>query len=126
MSPPPGTTLPPSLVVDPVDWRGLLESLDGDEAFARELAETYIDSGGGLLAELAAAIERGDCAAVGSAAHALKGASANIRAGRVADTAARLEATAQAGEADRLEALAAALRRDFAAAADYLRGKALP
>ncbi len=109
---------------EPVDWPGLLEALDGDDAFARELAETYIDSGDGLMAELAAAVERGDCATVGSTAHSLKGASANIKAGRVADSAARLEAAAKAGERERLEALAAPLERDFTATVEYLRGKA--
>lgn len=109
---------------EPVDWRGLLESLEGDEGFARELAETYIDSGDSLLADLAAAVERGDWVTVGTRAHALKGASANIRASRVADAAARLEAAARAGEADRLATLAAELTRDLGAAADYLRSKA--
>lgn len=108
---------------EPVDWLGLLELLDGDENFAREVAETYIDSGDNLLAELAAAVERGDCPTVGSTAHSLKGASANIKAGRVADAAARLEAAARAGETERLQALAAPLGREFAATVEYLRGK---
>lgn len=111
-------------VAEPVDWPALLESLDGDEAFARELAETYIDSGNGLMAELTSAVGRGDCATVGRTAHSLKGASANIKAGRVADTAARLEAAAKAGETERLQALAAPLERDYAATTEYLRRKA--
>lgn len=110
-------------VAEPIDWSGLLESLDGDEDFARELAETYIDSGHSLLSDLAAAVERGDCVTVGSTAHALKGASANMGASRVADAAAKLEAAARAGETDRLETLAAELTRHLTAAADYLRRK---
>jgi len=131
MAVPPGTSRPPTGPRDaqpdgtaPVDWPGLLEWLDGDDAFARELAQTYIDSSNNLLAELAAAVGRGDCVTVGKTAHSLKGASANIRAGRVADAAARLEAAAKAGETERLEALAAPLQRDFAATVEYLRGKA--
>lgn len=109
---------------EPVDWPALLESLEGDESLARELAEVFIGSGDSLLADLAEAVHCGDCVTVGTKAHALKGASANMRASRVADAAARLEAAARAGEADRLAALAAELTRDLGAAADYLRGKA--
>jgi CheY-like chemotaxis protein/HPt (histidine-containing phosphotransfer) domain-containing protein len=109
---------------EPVDWPGLLELLEGDESLARELAEVYIGSGNSLLADVAEAVDCGDCATVGSRAHALKGASANIKASRVADAAARLEAAARAGKADRLEALAAELTRDLGAAVDYLRSKA--
>jgi signal transduction histidine kinase/CheY-like chemotaxis protein/streptogramin lyase len=108
----------------PVDWPALLELLEGDESLARELAEVYIGSGGSLLAELAEAVDCGDWVTVSTKAHALKGASANIKASRVADAAARLEAAARAGEADRLGALAAELTRDLDAVVDYLRGKA--
>ncbi len=108
----------------PVDWSGLLESLEGDESLARELAEIYIGSGNSLLADLAAAVHCGDWVTAGSKAHALKGASANIRAGRVAEAAARLEAAARSGEADRLATLAEELTRDLGAAAEFLRRKA--
>lgn len=109
----------------PIDWPGFMESLEGDAGFARELAETYVESGDKLLAELAAAIERSDCDTAGSKAHALKGASADVRAGRAADAAAQLESAARAGETDRLETLAATLRREVGAAADYLLGRTL-
>jgi CheY-like chemotaxis protein/HPt (histidine-containing phosphotransfer) domain-containing protein len=110
--------------VDPVDWPGLLELLEGDEGLARELAVIYIGSGNSLLADLAKAVDCGDWITVGTRAHTLKGASANIKASRVADAAARLEAAARAGEADRLGALAAELTLDLGAAVDYLRSKA--
>jgi len=108
----------------PVDWSGLLESLEGDLSLAREIAETYIGSGNSLLAELAEAVDCGDWATAGSKAHSLKGASANIRAGRVAEAAGRLEAAARAGEADRIVGLAEKLTRDLGTATDYLRSRA--
>jgi signal transduction histidine kinase/CheY-like chemotaxis protein/HPt (histidine-containing phosphotransfer) domain-containing protein len=111
-------------VAEAVDWSGLLQLLEGDEDLARELAEVYIGSGDSLLADLVEAVDSGDWVTVGSKAHALKGASANIRAGRVADAAGRLEAAARAGEAEQLGALAAELKRDLGAAVDYLRAKA--
>jgi CheY-like chemotaxis protein len=123
-----GTDRPASVSsegAEPVDWHGLLELFDGDEALARELAEVYIGSGDSLLADLAEAVHCGDRATVSARAHALKGASANIKAARVADVAGRLEAAVRAGEADeRLGALAAELTRDLGAAVDYLRSKA--
>jgi CheY-like chemotaxis protein/HPt (histidine-containing phosphotransfer) domain-containing protein len=109
---------------EPVDWPGLLELLEGDESLARELAVIYIGSGSSLLADLAKAVDCGDWVTVGSRAHTLRGASANIKASRVADAAARLEAAARAGQADRLDALAAELTLDLGAAVDYLRSKA--
>jgi CheY-like chemotaxis protein len=109
---------------EPVDWPGLLELLEGDESLARQLAEVYIGSGDSLLADLAKAVDCGDWVTVGTRAHTLKGASANIRAGRVADAAARLEAAARSGKSDGLAALAAELKRDLGAAVDYLRSKA--
>jgi CheY-like chemotaxis protein len=110
---------------EPVDWSGLLDLLDGDESVARELAMVYIGSGDSLMADLLKAIGGGDWDTVGARAHALKGASANIKACRVADAAARLEEAARAGEGnDRLGALAAELTRDLGAAVDYLRSKA--
>lgn len=109
----------------PVDWHGLLELLEGDERLARELAEVYIGSGDSLMADLVGAVECGDRDTVGARAHTLKGASANIKASRVADAAGRLEAAARAGEADdRLRTLADELTRDLDAAVDYLRKRA--
>lgn len=110
---------------EPVDWPALLELLEGDESVARQLAEAYIGSGDSLMADLAEAVDRGDWVTVGAKAHALKGASANIKADRVADAAARLEAAARAGEQDnRLGELAVELTRDLGAAVDFLRSKA--
>lgn len=109
--------------VEPLDWLGLLGSLDGDEALARELAEIYIASGKGLLSDLVDAVNCGDWATAGGKAHALKGASANIRANRVTASAERLETAARSGETERIPALTAALSRELGAATDYLRCK---
>src|SRR5450631_3306608 len=66
--------------VHPVDWEALLESIDGDTAFARDLAEAFIGTGDRELAAIAGALAKDDAAALRESAHALKGASANMRA----------------------------------------------
>ena len=64
----------------PLDWEALMESIDGDAAFARELADAFIQTGTRELALIAAALGSGDAEALRQSAHALKGASANLRA----------------------------------------------
>jgi len=75
----------------PVDWEALLDSIDGDRAFARDLADAFIGTGDRELAAIAAALSTGNAAALRESAHALKGASANLRASAAASAAAQLE-----------------------------------
>jgi HPt (histidine-containing phosphotransfer) domain-containing protein len=49
---------------------------------------------------ISAAVRDGDAGAIGTAAHALKGAARNVGAGLIGDVAARLEARGWAGSAD--------------------------
>ncbi len=99
----------PGAPAQPLDWEALMDSIDGDAAFARDLADAFIDTGTRELALIAAALGRGDAAALRLAAHALKGASANLRAPAAAAAAAQLEAAAASGHSTRLAALAATL-----------------
>ncbi len=107
----------------PVDWPALLESMDGDEGFARELVELFIASGDDALAKIAAAIAKQDYHAVKENAHAIKGASANLRALATSELAARLEAAAKNGNKDQIPALAQALQAEIRRTIDYLRTK---
>jgi HPt (histidine-containing phosphotransfer) domain-containing protein len=78
---------------------------------------------------IAEALGRGDCAAIRQSAHALKGASANLRAAAATSAAARLEAAAAAEEAvgtiesAQTPALAEELMTEVREAMDYLRAK---
>ncbi len=107
----------------PVDWEALLESIDGDRAFARDLADAFIGTGDRELASIQAAICAGDAAALRESAHALKGASANLRASGAAAAAAQLESAAKLGRSTEVSALAEYLAVEIKKTAAYLRAK---
>jgi signal transduction histidine kinase/ligand-binding sensor domain-containing protein/CheY-like chemotaxis protein/HPt (histidine-containing phosphotransfer) domain-containing protein len=108
---------------DPVDWQHLMTIADGEERFAQELVQLFIDSGDATLRDIREAISRGDLAAVGRAAHSYKGSSANIRAESASTAAARLEAAARQGAIDQLADLEEELRREAGRAKQYLRSR---
>jgi signal transduction histidine kinase/DNA-binding response OmpR family regulator/HPt (histidine-containing phosphotransfer) domain-containing protein len=107
----------------PVDWEALLESVDGDQEFARDLADAFIGTGDRELAAVAAALGRGDAAALRDSAHALKGASANLRASAATSAAAELESAAGSGTSAQLPALAEKLTTEIRKMTAYLQSK---
>jgi CheY-like chemotaxis protein len=107
----------------PVDWEQLMTSMNGDQEFARELVRLFIESGDAALRDISAALNCGDLAAVGCAAHSFKGSSASIRAQSVSAAAAQLEEAARAGITDQLSTLEEQLRREAGRAMDYLRAR---
>jgi two-component system sensor histidine kinase/response regulator len=104
----------------PVDLAALREVTDGDADFERDLIEVFIASGDVTLAALRQALGAKDLAAVRRHAHALKGASANLRAGPLAARAQELEAAAACGDLGRARAAAAGLERDYRLAAGFI------
>ena len=115
---------PAQPVHHPVDWDALLESIDGDEVFARDLADAFIGTGDRELATIEAALCTGDAAALRESAHTLKGASANLRASAVTSAAAQLESAAGLGESAQIPALAENLVTEVRRMTAYLRSKA--
>jgi ligand-binding sensor domain-containing protein/signal transduction histidine kinase/CheY-like chemotaxis protein/HPt (histidine-containing phosphotransfer) domain-containing protein len=116
----------PSAPVDahaPVDWGHIVAVSDGDEEFARELVQLFIDSGDAALRQIREALDRGDLTAMGSIAHSFKGSSANMRAESTRAAAGRLEQAARSGNVDRLAELEEQLRREAELAFDYLRAR---
>jgi two-component system sensor histidine kinase/response regulator len=107
----------------PLDWAALLESLDGDEGFARELVEAFVGTGGRELAAIAAALCNGDDATMRESAHTLKGASANLRASAAIAAAGQLELAAGTGDSTQISALADKLRSEIERAIEYLQSK---
>jgi len=108
---------------NPADWPALLTSIEGDEAFARELVNAYIATGNQELAAIAAALRAGNTAKVRESAHALKGASSNMRASATTSAAARLEVAANSGEHARLPILAEELKTAVEQTMKYLQSK---
>jgi ligand-binding sensor domain-containing protein/signal transduction histidine kinase/CheY-like chemotaxis protein/HPt (histidine-containing phosphotransfer) domain-containing protein len=105
----------------PVDWDRLMKISDGDEAFAQELVQLFIESGDAALRDITVALQRGDLATVGRVAHSFKGSSANIFAQSASTAAARLEQAARAGDAEQLAPLEEHLRLEANRATDFLR-----
>ena len=108
----------------PVDWEALLESIDGDEGFARDLADAFIATGDRELEAITVALGAGDAAALRISAHTLKGASANLRASALASAAALLESAVGHGDSSRLAALAENVTLEVFRTTAYLRSRA--
>ena len=108
---------------EPVDWEQLMVSTDGDGGFTNELIQMFIDSGDAVLRDIRAAVQCGDVAAVGQAAHSLKGSSANMRAHATSHAATRLEAAARQGAVAELLPLEETLRLETGKAMEYLRAR---
>lgn len=85
----------------------LLERVDNDIGFLAETVQMLESDGQTLLADIEKAIASGDAAAVGRAAHALKGMVSNFCAPETQECALAIE---RAGKAGDLAAAPAALR----------------
>jgi CheY-like chemotaxis protein len=123
---PVAASAPPSAPVTPhtpVDWDALLESIDGDKGFARDLADAFVATGTRELAAISTALDTGDAAGLRMAAHTLKGASANLRAPAVAAAAAQLESAAGQAESAQTAALAEKLTAEVTKMTAYLQSK---
>jgi PAS domain S-box-containing protein len=105
----------------PVDLGRLNEVTEGDAAFAYELAQTFVTSGGQVMQEVRSALAALDRPALGRAAHKLKGASSNIHAVVLRDLAYTLETQAGAMDQPRLKELIEQLEEEFARAAEFLQ-----
>ena len=99
--------------------------LNGDDAFAQELAVTFIASGEQQLADMAAAAARTNRVALARAAHQLKGACANIHAHALKALAERMEIESAAGDARALQHCNALLRQEFDRVKQFLSDPAI-
>ena len=74
-----------------LDYPGLVEDLAGDESLALELVSMFVANARLQMDELKESLSARDIIRIRSIAHTLKGASSSVRAGAVAELAARLE-----------------------------------
>jgi two-component system, sensor histidine kinase and response regulator len=105
----------------PVDWEALLNSIDGDENFARDLADAFIGMCDRELSTISTALSAGDAATLRISAHTLKGASANLRASATAAAAADLESAAGSGMSAQVPFLAQNLMTEVNRTIAYLK-----
>ena len=80
------------------DEVALMERLEGDGELRDLLVETFVRDSGALLDRLEHALSAGERANAEFAAHALRGAAANLAAGRVEEAARLVELAAAAGD----------------------------
>ena len=101
----------------------LATSVGGDNGFVAELIATYLDDAPVHLADIAAAGDSGDAAALVRPAHTLKSSSATVGAMQLSARARSLEMAGRSGEIDGRQAAAdlAAIGQDFAIAEAELR-----
>jgi len=106
-----------------LDWERLLKASDGDAAFARELAQLFVQTGPPAMQALLAALQNGDYAQVAERAHEIKGSAASLQATTTSLAAACLEAAARTGDFDQVTELVSQLDREVRRAIECVREK---
>lgn len=123
------SAVPPAGDLPLLDRAAALAGVDGDVDFLRALVGVFLDNCPRQIAEIRAAVERGDAPALESAARMLKGTVGNFGAKAAGAAAARVESLAGSGdlagaaracveldeELERLKPALAALREENAA-----------
>jgi HPt (histidine-containing phosphotransfer) domain-containing protein len=104
----------------PVDWAGLIDYLGGERSVAREVASLFMTSGSRAIGEIAAALATSDYLAVQRIAHAIKGASASVRATATSRVAAQCESAARGQNSGEVHAAAELLVIEIQRAVNYL------
>ena len=103
------------------DEAELLERIDHDWEFLGETVEMLVADGPALIQELRQAITASDAAAVGRAAHTLKGMIANFCAASTQATALELEQMGKVGDLSSAPPVAAALDAQLQALTEQLQ-----
>jgi HPt (histidine-containing phosphotransfer) domain-containing protein len=80
-----------------LDLRYLVEACDGDAKFIKDIIGDYLNEMPKYLTELDTSLATSQTGILVRAAHTIKGASANVGASRVRETASRLESLAKKG-----------------------------
>lgn len=105
----------------PVDWHRLIESLDGDQDLVRELVDMFISGGDQTVQSLNGTLDDENRSTLAAKAHALKGASANLRADALATALKDLEQALAERDGARYRDAAQAVQREYDRAKHYLR-----
>ena len=97
------------------DPAALLQRCAGDPTLAAELAALFVQNVDAMLANVTAALEQRDAAALERAAHALKGMAANFGNGAAVGLAGEMEGLARNHHLDNAEPLNSHLTKAIAA-----------
>ena len=122
LSPPSDATqeisvLSPGDVLNP---EAALEHLDGDREMLKDLVDLLIEKTTDDIAQMAESIRRGDCEALCTTAHSVKGTAANIGAGRLSDAARRMEEAGKNGDLPGAEEVLVLLKSEMSSLAEQI------
>jgi HPt (histidine-containing phosphotransfer) domain-containing protein len=101
-------------ILDPAAIESLRSlSPDTDGSFLRELIEIYLKDTPERLADIDAALAKGDAHALMRAAHTIKGSSSNFGAARLAHLAHEIELHGKAGDCGPVPPLLPGLKAEY-------------
>lgn len=104
-----------------LDWQGALDGLDGNEELLKRIGSVFYDDIPRQFKKLEEAIENSDVELARRQAHSIKGASSNIRANVLKDTAYELEKAAQKGDMEESARISCVLKQDLEKVLDILK-----
>ncbi|MBI4772990.1 MAG: response regulator [Deltaproteobacteria bacterium] len=95
------------------DGTSLLHRLEGDEDLCRDILMGYVEDLPIQMEKLESALRKNDMSVAVRQAHSIKGASANIGAQRLRDTALEIESAGKRGETETMLFLVRKMGREF-------------
>lgn len=108
--------------LDPKALAQLLDVIGGDRAAFRELVQSFLDDGPGLVNGLAAAVEANDADALRRAAHTLKGSATDFGAVALEALCREIEAIGREGEVAAAASRVDAVMREYKTVEMGLKG----
>jgi len=109
-----------------LDLTYLAEAADGDPNFIDEILGDYLLEMTKYLADLEGQVQQVDLQPLLRSAHTIRGASANVGAARVRETAAKLEAQAKKGSIEGGESLIALLHQEVGRVKELIEREGVP
>jgi signal transduction histidine kinase/CheY-like chemotaxis protein/HPt (histidine-containing phosphotransfer) domain-containing protein/HAMP domain-containing protein len=110
-----------SIGQSPVDPQALKSVFGDDEETFREILGDFVDPATANVKEITDAVEAGDAAGVGSAAHKLKSSSRSVGAIQLGELCEQLEKAGKSGDADTIADLAPSIPAVLAEVIDYIK-----
>jgi CheY-like chemotaxis protein/HPt (histidine-containing phosphotransfer) domain-containing protein len=105
----------------PLDLDRAIQEFMGQKEILLAVLQTFINSAGPKIDTIRQAVKGADYDVIGSEAHAIKGAAANLTADRLARLAADLEQAAEDQQPNRIGELADKLEREFHHLENYVQ-----
>lgn len=109
-----------------LDLAYLVEAVDGDPVFIDEILKEYLSEMSGYVIDLPTQLHQGNMDYLIRAAHTIKGASSNVGAARVRETASKLETRVAKGQLDGSESLIKLLQQEVGRVKELVEREGVP